>query len=186
MKTTLLRVVIVALCFFAASPYVFGQGFRAPERVSVSVNATVVPSLDVGFAVSDQFSLHLKGGYLPNLFKGKSGIDTSFAHGELSLQWWQGLQRFQGFYVEMGLLGGWSDGTFPKWGITRVADRDNIHFGVEGGVGYMWRFGGLGIGVHGNIAMMAYLAGKPDSDGRQFKIHAPIPTNTGIRIAYFF
>lgn len=107
---------------------------------ALGINVGVMPSLDFGYGVADNLSLHLKGGYMPNFFKAPETATGCFV--APTLRWWilddAGFaDRFYGLYAEAGLFYSSYDLYLPKQ-ITheRGAGFEASGLGVMAGFGY--------------------------------------------------
>lgn len=181
---------ILVLILLSCSAYTLLAQNRTYEEWSsrinkyyVSLNATLIPSAEFGVGLEDKTSFHIKGGYLPNLSQ-SADYNTEMMLAEASFKFWLEEERFEGFYCEAGVVGGYSNANIREMGIHK-GSKSNIHFGLDGGVGYIWRFNGLGVGLHMNLSMLAYLRGS-ESGKYVFRVHAPVTNNTGINISYVF
>lgn len=142
--------ILTRLASFSLAVFCFGLTASAQEGVhtedlgkakwSLGINVGVIPSVDFGYGVGDNLSLHLKGGYMPNFFKAPETVTGWFV--APTARWWiynnEGFaDRFYGLYAETGLFYSSYNLYLPKI-ITheRGAGFTSTGAGVMAGFGY--------------------------------------------------
>lgn len=140
-------------------------------RVSVGLNASVpTPSVELGVCLSPSFSLHARGGYLPNVQKTPSHLEIGM--GDLFARWWQDGSSFQGFFVDMGLSGVYMDILQTKWIRSQERGLKGWGIGILSGVGYSFSLGEhvrfvpfLDLAVYPYPRIKHYYVGSGEGDG---------------------
>lgn len=107
-----------------------------PERVLFGVTLGLpAPSVEVGFRVTPLLSTHARVGMFPDLSRRPNKL--TLYTGDLFLRWWQDERMLQGYFVDLGLTGGYFDVRSARlFGYREVRAESAPSTGEGGRVGY--------------------------------------------------
>ena len=139
----------VALMFLAGSVTTVKAQDGTP-KISVGTNLAVAsPSLELGVLMNDEFSVHIRGGGLPNFFTAPNKVQYYTI--EPFIRWWQDGNTMEGYFIDLGLSGAYFDVLHPSlFGVKKQkSSSDNPQPAKEGEKSVKVGFQGIGLGLMG-------------------------------------
>lgn len=203
MKRGIVRIVLCFALFVSLANLskVSAQLRESAPTFQAGINIGVLPTAEIGFGLSESFTLHVKGTYIPNLFKTPNHFEGWFVAPSVRL--WSSdddqVERFSGYYIEFGLPYMQYDVHSTKLFGEKRPGMKGYSFGVNIGLGYAFKITD-NVRITPNLNAVAMIAPqlkyyKYEMDGTQYVRNDAagqrlpgiiVPLEIGVRIDWVY